>query len=175
MARIEDLVDEIDDPVLRGRLADEVAQLKRSKRFGLVFERHEPETVAVRARVRVGSRVALRTDPQQRPCFTVESVDRDSAVLVSDGGGETEVAPIEDVLVVEPFGEPVFPGLRPMGLISRGGDKPSHAVINGENYHALQVLLSTHARSFDAIYIDPPYNTQPRASQTGITKLNITV
>jgi len=41
----------------------------------------------------------------------------------------------------------------------RGGDKPVHTVINGENYHALKALTYTHRGKVDAIYIDPPYNT----------------
>lgn len=38
-------------------------------------------------------------------------------------------------------------------------DKPTHILIEGDNYHALSVLNYTHAKSIDVIYIDPPYNT----------------
>ena len=31
--------------------------------------------------------------------------------------------------------------------------------IEGDNYHALQVLHQTHKEKIDVIYIDPPYNT----------------
>lgn len=37
--------------------------------------------------------------------------------------------------------------------------KPTHVLIQGDNYHALKVLAYTHERSVDVIYIDPPYNT----------------
>lgn len=37
--------------------------------------------------------------------------------------------------------------------------KPTHIIIEGDNYHALSVLNYTHAKSIDVIYIDPPYNT----------------
>ena len=47
MAKIEDLIDEIADPALRERIAGEVRELKRTKRFGLVFEEHIPETVSL--------------------------------------------------------------------------------------------------------------------------------
>jgi len=43
--------------------------------------------------------------------------------------------------------------------VSRGGGKPWHTVINGENYHALKALTWTHRGQVDDIYIDPPYNT----------------
>ena len=38
-------------------------------------------------------------------------------------------------------------------------EKPTHILIEGDNYHALSVLAYTHEKSIDVIYIDPPYNT----------------
>ena len=38
-------------------------------------------------------------------------------------------------------------------------DKPTHILIQGDNYHALSVLNYTHPKCVDLIYIDPPYNT----------------
>jgi adenine-specific DNA-methyltransferase len=38
-------------------------------------------------------------------------------------------------------------------------DKPTHILIEGDNYHALSVLAYTHEKKIDIIYIDPPYNT----------------
>jgi adenine-specific DNA-methyltransferase len=46
--------------------------------------------------------------------------------------------------------------------VERGGDKPFHTVINGENFHALEALTFTHRGKIDAIYIDPPYNSGAR-------------
>ena len=43
--------------------------------------------------------------------------------------------------------------------IKTDGTKPTHLLIEGDNYHALSVLNYTHAKSIDVIYIDPPYNT----------------
>ncbi|NJM42031.1 MAG: hypothetical protein HC853_15415 [Anaerolineae bacterium] len=45
MAKIEDLIAQIPDLKLRQALADEVKTLKKTKKFGLVFEEHLPETV----------------------------------------------------------------------------------------------------------------------------------
>jgi adenine-specific DNA-methyltransferase len=61
--------------------------------------------------------------------------------------------------VVAEFRDTIYPGLVSTGKVSRGGDKPWHTVINGENYHALKALTFTHRGKVDAIYIDPPYNT----------------
>jgi len=43
--------------------------------------------------------------------------------------------------------------------IKNRSDKPTHILIEGDNYHALSVLNYTHENSVDVIYIDPPYNT----------------
>jgi len=41
-------------------------------------------------------------------------------------------------------------------------EKPTHILIEGDNYHALSVLNYTHEKAIDVIYIDPPYNTGAR-------------
>src|SRR5690606_33566981 len=38
-------------------------------------------------------------------------------------------------------------------------DNDYNLMIEGDNYHALQVLSYTHKEKIDVIYIDPPYNT----------------
>lgn len=43
--------------------------------------------------------------------------------------------------------------------IQNDPDKPTHILIEGDNYHALSVLNYTHQNAIDVIYIDPPYNT----------------
>jgi adenine-specific DNA-methyltransferase len=68
-----------------------------------------------------------------------------------------------EVLVEQDFVEPVFPVPTPIGAVRNGTeDAPYHAVICGENYHAIQALLAAYDRSFDLIYLDPPYNTGNR-------------
>ena len=39
------------------------------------------------------------------------------------------------------------------------GQEQDNILIEGDNYHALQVLSYTHKGKIDVIYIDPPYNT----------------
>ena len=43
--------------------------------------------------------------------------------------------------------------------IKNNDGKPTHILIEGDNYHALQCLNYTHKGKVDVIYIDPPYNT----------------
>ena len=39
------------------------------------------------------------------------------------------------------------------------GDSNKNILIEGDNYHALEILNYTHKEKIDVIYIDPPYNT----------------
>jgi len=43
--------------------------------------------------------------------------------------------------------------------INNEDGKPTHILIEGDNYHALTCLNYTHKEKIDLIYIDPPYNT----------------
>ena len=79
-------------------------------------------------------------------------VDRDDL-------GRRNRALVEDLVVVAEFRDYIYPGLVSTGKVERGGDKPFHTVINGENYHALEALTFTHRGKIDVIYIDPPYNS----------------
>tara|TARA_R110002096_G_scaffold191540_1_gene372930 strand:- start:2475 stop:4433 length:1959 start_codon:yes stop_codon:yes gene_type:complete len=43
--------------------------------------------------------------------------------------------------------------------IKTDDEKPTHLLIEGDNYHSLTCLNYTHKNKIDLIYIDPPYNT----------------
>lgn len=47
----------------------------------------------------------------------------------------------------------------PENAIKNNDGKPTHILIEGDNYHALTCLNYTHKGKIDIIYIDPPYNT----------------
>lgn len=47
----------------------------------------------------------------------------------------------------------------PNKTITSKDEKPTHILIEGDNYHALTCLNYTHKGKVDTIYIDPPYNT----------------
>ncbi len=47
----------------------------------------------------------------------------------------------------------------PESNLLNDGDKPTHIMIEGDNYHALTCLNYSHKNKVDLIYIDPPYNT----------------
>jgi adenine-specific DNA-methyltransferase len=165
MARLEDLVAQVEDQVLRSQLEAAFSELKRRHRFGLVFEEHVPETTTLlNFPVQVGAVVQRRSDPVGSPTFKVLSVNGEGEAVVEpvNGGDELSV-PVNDLLVVKRFGEPIYPSLEPVGSVRQGpDDKPSHAAISGENLHALEALVYLFEGNVDCVYLDPPYNTGAR-------------
>ncbi|MDX7019196.1 site-specific DNA-methyltransferase, partial [Klebsiella aerogenes] len=53
---------------------------------------------------------------------------------------ETQTVALDDLVVIAEFRDTIWPGLVSTGKVQRGGDKPFHSVINGENYHVLKAL-----------------------------------
>jgi adenine-specific DNA-methyltransferase len=174
-SELDVLLDKVQDPALRADLRSQIDRLKQRRSFGLVFEQHIPERVRLPQHpIRAGSQVVSRDDDDS-PTFEVILIDDGVATLVqvrdADGAyvgrsehglGQQERAPVDSLVVISDFGEPVLPGFRHLGSVERGGDKPYHVVINGENHHALEALRFTHAGKVDCIYIDPPYNSGAR-------------
>jgi adenine-specific DNA-methyltransferase len=169
MAKIEDLIAQIPDERLRKAIVGEVKALKRTKKFGLVFEEHLPETVRLpRLPVREGELVALKRESGNQ-LWRVKTIRKDVAICereVESFPPTREVGkefPISDLVVVRNFGDPIYPALVPVDRVQRGGqNKPWHVLINADNFHALQLLLYCYERKVDVIYIDPPYNTGAR-------------
>lgn len=165
MARIDDLIAQVTDKVLRERLQTALSDLKRRQRFGLVFEEHIPETTSLlRFPIQVGATVQRRSDTDGRQLYRVKTVTTKRKVTIEpENGGAPETTSASDLMVVKRFGDPIFPALTSVGHVSRGpANKPHHAVINGENFHALQLLVYLYEGGVDCIYIDPPYNTGAR-------------
>lgn len=168
MAKIEDLIAQIPDERLRKAIGIEVRELKKTKKFGLVFEEHLPETVRLpRLPVKEGELVAKKCEDGNE-IWRVKSIRKGTAVLERAIEGfplpsDLCEMPLIDLVVVRNFGDPIYPALVPVERVARGGPhKPWHILINADNFHALQVLLYTHAHKVDCIYIDPPYNTGAR-------------
>jgi adenine-specific DNA-methyltransferase len=159
MARIEDEIGKIADPLLRSAILDEVKKLKSEKRFGLVFEEHLPELVPIyEARVKARSLVSRRGRTFNETFKVVRVHDGMAEVEKNDGSRES--IPVDELTVVRRFGEPTYPALRAFDRV-RNGDtsQPHHILIEADNYHALQLLEYCYSGKVDCIYIDPPYNT----------------
>lgn len=106
MSVINDLIAQIEDEGLRQRIDAEVKRLLKQKKFGLVFEEHQPEGL-------------------------------------NEG--------------------PIYPCLQVMDEVKHAPDDTLwHALIEADNYYALQLLAYLYPGMVDCIYIDPPYNTGAR-------------
>lgn len=174
MSRLTDLIAQAKnkDPQMGADLEREFRALSSRLPFGLNFERHSPEAVELPLRpVRKGDKVrvlpqrgtvkkgdqrlwqvvALHRAQKQADLKLITRADSETA--------ETRTVDLADLVVVAEFRDTIYPGLISTGKVQRGGDKPFHTVINGENYHVLKALTYTHRGKVDAIYIDPPYNT----------------
>lgn len=169
MAKIEDLINQIPDEKLRKAIGAEVKALKKTKKFGLVFEEHLPETVRLpRVPVHEGDLVALKREVGNQ-LWRVKGIEKGVAVCDPAIEGypvaqdKDTKFPLADLVVVRNFGDPIYPALVPVDRVARGGpDKPWHTLINADNFHALQLLLYCYEGKVDVIYIDPPYNTGAR-------------
>ncbi len=172
MSRLTDLITQAkaNNPELGKELEREFKVLSSRRSFGLNFERHKPESVELPGRpVRKGDKVHIlpargTTIKADERLWKVLSITRKSKVPTAQleaVGEEKEQQSIsvDDLVVVAEFRDYIYPGLVSTGKVERGGDKPYHTVINGENFHALEALTFTHRGKVDVIYIDPPYNS----------------
>ncbi len=173
MSRLTDLIAQAKakDPQMGMDLEREFKALSSRLAFGLNFERHRPEVVELPRRpVRKGDKVRVlpargSTAKGDQRLWLVRGATKAKGKRIAhlelsgDAGPETCDIPVDDLVVVAEFRDYIYPGLISTGKVERGGDKPFHTVINGENYHALEALTYTHRGKVDVIYIDPPYNT----------------
>ena len=174
MSAIDTLIAQISDPRLRERLAAEWDNAKKEKKFGLVFEDHLPELLPLHgAKPRKGDLVCRRQGAL-KDVWQIKSIHAGVATCVEPSNeahpseptraaAEPVQFPVDELLVVREFGEPIFPALVPVDAVANGPlDAPWHTLIEADNYHALQLLDYLYAGQVDCIYIDPPYNTGAR-------------
>ena len=163
MAAINDLIVQIEDKALQERLQSEINRVTEKKKFGLVFEGHLPELTPIySAKARKNSKVTLR-DRLLADLWRVLSVRAGQAHCRNIGSGEMRIIPVDNLVVVRQFGEPIFPALMPIDRVQNGPeDAPWHTLIEADNYHALQLLEYICGGKVDCIYIDPPYNSGAR-------------
>ncbi len=160
MAAIHDLLAQVQDEALRARLEQEINRLSKTKKFGLVFEEHLPEcTPLYDIPVKRGSTVAKKTGAASE-MYEVSSIKDGIATCYHKVTEEKEEIPVEELVSVAQFGEPIYPYLKPIDSICNDPDSDLwHTLIEADNYHALQLLEYLYAGKVDCIYIDPPYNT----------------
>lgn len=163
MAAIHDLLAQVQDEALRARLEQEINRLSKTKKFGLVFEEHLPEcTLLYDISVKRGSTVAKKTGAVSE-MYEVSTIKDGVATCYHKVTEEKEEIPVEELVSVAQFGEPIYPYLKPIDSVCNAPDSDLwHTLIEADNYHALQLLEYLYAGKVDCIYIDPPYNTGAR-------------
>ena len=171
-AEVQSLIDravKLGDP----KLAADIRQFASTRQYGLVFEHNRPERmrlygkpVTARDVVQVLPRRGTAESAENRLLWRISALHDGKADLVAyvapdyaDNDGEPRTVDVSDLVAVSEYDQSIYAGLRETGRVERGGDKPYQVVINGENYHALELLLFPYAGKVDCIYIDPPYNT----------------
>lgn len=173
MSRLTDLIAQAKakDLQLGADLEREFKVLSARLPFGLNFERHSPEAVELPQRpVRKGDKVRVllargtttKGDARLWRVARIHKSGQDKAAdleMLNEPRADAQTVALDDLVVVAEFRDAIYPGLASTGRVERGGDKPCHTVINGENYHVLKALTYTHRGKVDVIYIDPPYNT----------------
>ncbi len=153
-------------------LAKDLSEYVRGREYGLVFEASKPEFV------RMWNKPVVRGDlvnilPPRGEMEDTKSEDDPADITyryISKNGDKAKLrdiktqeeceADIEDLVAIARFDQPIYCGLKEKDRIELGeSDDPYQVVINGENYHALQMLAYAYAGKVDCIYIDPPYNS----------------
>ena len=160
MAALDDLISQIADVSLRERIQEELKRTTRQKKFGLVYEDHIPEaTPMYDVPVKRNAVVAVKGGKISELYF-VRNIGDGVATCLQKSTGETVNFPVDELVCVAQFGEPIYPCLQPQASVCNAPDSDLwHALIEADNYHALQLLEYLYAGQVDCIYIDPPYNT----------------
>ena len=169
MSRLHELLEQakVSNPALGIELEAEFKRLENRRTFGLVFERHEPETVELYGRTpHRGDKVHVLQErgslaKQDNRLWIITAIQREEkaiAELLETLPGnhewdaeligrepENQSVAIEDVVVVAEHTDPIYPGLVETGRVENDNqDDPAHTVINAENFHALEAVSYTH-------------------------------
>lgn len=163
MAALDDLISQIPDESLRERIRAEMKRANRQKKFGLVFEEHLPEATPLYDIPVKRSSVVAKKDGLVTDIYYVEKIEDGQATCFHKATKERVVLPVDALVCVAQFGEPIYPYLQPLDTVCNAPDSDLwHTLIEADNYHALQLLEYLYAGKVDCIYIDPPYNTGAR-------------
>ncbi len=161
-SELDVLLDKVEDPALRADLRSQIDRLKQRAQLRACVRAAHPRARAAAAapdpRRFPGRQPGRRRQPDLRGRPDRRMASPRSCRFATPTGPTSSAAStprrrargacLDSLVVISDFGEPVYPGFRRLGSVERGGDKPHHVVIKGENHHALEALRSpTPARS----------------------------
>ena len=161
MAEIHELIDRVAEPELKAQLLAAMDKLSKQKKFGLVFEDHLPEcTPLYEVPVQKGRLVSLK-DRETNDLYVVLTITDGIAACLPKNGGEVAKFPVNELVSVAEFGEPIYPYLKPIDTVCNAPDSNLwHTLIEADNYHALQLLEYLYSGQVDCIYIDELQNAE---------------
>ena len=139
--------------------------MTKQKKFGLVFEKHEPEmTLLYDYPISRGCKVIRKSDDDKKISedilWEVKKITKRTASCVHTTSNEELIIPVSDLICVAKNGEPIYPCLKLVDSVQKATDTDLwHTLIEADNYHALQLLSYLYPGMVDCIYIDPPYNS----------------
>ena len=158
MASIDALIERIENSELRKQIKDELERANKQRKFGLVFENHLPEcTPLYDVPIKKGALVARYGEI--KTIYRAISIKDGKADCIEKHGKGRELIPVDELVCVAEFGDPIYPYLQPVDSVCNAPDSDLwHTLIEADNYHALQLLDYLYHGKVDCIYIDPPYN-----------------
>lgn len=140
MAAIHDLLKQIEDPRLRERILREYETATQNKKLGLVFEQHLPELVPIHSAVPRRDDLVAKRGGSLAEVWKVRGIQGGVATLVQpkmsglrEGARERLTVPLNELLVVKQFGDPIFPTLSPIASVQNGPtEAPWHMLIEAD-------------------------------------------
>ena len=149
MSAIEQYINRIPNPELQEQLREEIERLTEKKLFGLVYENHLPDNVVMpEVTIRRGTKVALR-DQTPNDVYEVQNLTDTEAVCIHLSSLEEKTLPLSDLVAVAQRGDVIYPYLKQMDSVQNAPDSDLwHALIEADNYHALQMLAYLYPGMF---------------------------
>jgi len=124
VASIDDLIAQISEPRVREQLKREWAEVRKTRQFGLVFDRHLPELVPLpKVTPRRGDLVAKKGQSLTERWRVRRVRDGVAECIRPEGTADAGARfdwPLAELVVVRQFGEPIFPSLTPMDQARNG-------------------------------------------------------
>lgn len=125
-----------------------------------MFEDHLPECTPLYEVPIQKGRLVSKKGGQTNDLYIVLTITDGVAKCLPENGGDVVALPVDELVSMAKFGEPIYPYLQPINTVCRAPDSDLwHTLIEADNYHTLQLLEYLYAGKVDCIYIDPPYNT----------------
>lgn len=153
---LDALIDHIPDEALRGQIREALKKQNQQKKFGLVFEDHIPEsTVLYDVPVKAGSTVALRGGDVSKQ-MKVLAIDGEVAHCISLPEKEPVDQPLESLVSVAKFGEPIYPLSQTAGYrVQRAGQRSVAYADRGGQLSCLAIVGIFVCRK-DRLYLHRP-------------------